>query len=324
MTAEHESPTKPRGRGWLKLAFKLLLLLVLVGFWYIYVRKYWEDLRTAEWSIPWAACGASGAVALIGYLVRGLQWNPLCHEITGYRLGWLRAVRATSIAWMGRYIPGKIWSLAGKAYLSSPDRKKVAPAALAVTIDTLLSQGCGVLLAATLAWFQPNSRFNTGLASGVGVAMAVGAILICHPRVFGPLVNGVLWVLRQPPLERAPRFGVLLAVAGANIVSFICWGASLTLLAMAVADVGFGDLPIITALFAMAWVSGFLALIAPAGLGVRDSILVLGFQELLHMPPAQAVFVMLLSRVMTTLVEVLLFAVCTLVPTPRAEARLAS
>ncbi len=223
-------------------------------------------------------------------------------------------MRVTATAWMGRYVPGKIWSLAGKAFLSAPDRSRLAPAAVAVSVDTFLSEGCGVLLAVTLPWLHPSARLHSGYALVISAVLVLFGIAACHPRVFGPVVNGVLRVARQAPLQRVPRFGMLLKILGANVLAFLFWGASLTILVMAVAGVSATDYPIITALFATAWVSGFIALIAPAGLGVRDSIMVIGLQELLDVPPAQAVLIMLLSRVVTTLVEVLLFAAVTLAP----------
>jgi hypothetical protein len=62
--------------------------------------------------------------------------------------------------------------------------------------------------------------------------------------------------------------------------------------------------------FALAWVAGFLIIIAPAGAGVREAALVLGFAAVL---PAGAVLtVAVLSRVLFVLADLLLAAVLVL------------
>ncbi len=60
MSADAETPVASPQHGRLKLALKLILLVVLAGFWYVYVRRYWDDLRAAEWSTPVAGLHRSG------------------------------------------------------------------------------------------------------------------------------------------------------------------------------------------------------------------------------------------------------------------------
>jgi hypothetical protein len=58
--------------------------------------------------------------------------------------------------------------------------------------------------------------------------------------------------------------------------------------------------------FALAWVAGFLVIIAPAGAGVREAALVLGFAGVL--PGGAVLTVAVLSRVLFVLADLLLAA----------------
>jgi uncharacterized membrane protein YbhN (UPF0104 family) len=58
--------------------------------------------------------------------------------------------------------------------------------------------------------------------------------------------------------------------------------------------------------FALAWVAGFLVVVAPAGAGVREAVLVVGFAAFL--PAGQLLTMAVLSRVLLILADVLLAA----------------
>jgi uncharacterized membrane protein YbhN (UPF0104 family) len=62
-----------------------------------------------------------------------------------------------------------------------------------------------------------------------------------------------------------------------------------------------GDVPVVVAAFAAAYAAGFLALLTPAGLGVREGVLVVALASVL--PAGPALVVALLSRVWMMLVE---------------------
>jgi uncharacterized membrane protein YbhN (UPF0104 family) len=62
-----------------------------------------------------------------------------------------------------------------------------------------------------------------------------------------------------------------------------------------------GDVPLVVAAYAAAYAAGFLALLTPAGLGVREGVLVVALAPVL--PAGPALVVALVSRVWMMLVE---------------------
>ena len=73
---------------------------------------------------------------------------------------------------------------------------------------------------------------------------------------------------------RLPEFTTLIAVLALYGVSFLIVGGILGLLSRVFYGLNGGNLLFHTGLFSLAWVAGFLTPGAPAGLGIREAILV--------------------------------------------------
>jgi hypothetical protein len=72
------------------------------------------------------------------------------------------------------------------------------------------------------------------------------------------------------------------------------------------AGVAAGTLPFVTGVVALAWVGGYLTVIMPAGLGVRDGLLALLLAPLLGSGPV--LLFVASARVLALVLELLIFA----------------
>jgi len=300
---------KSRVKRVVKHTAQLALLLVLTYCWYLYVKKHWPHVRGFGEAVRWSNLAGGMVFTMLGYAIRGMLWSPFYHELTGKRLGLWNAFRISSIAWMGRYLPGKVWALAGKAYLSSADKSEVPGSAVAATVDVLWLLASGMLM--TLGFLGGNSAAREVLGGHSSVAWIVAGlgVLACHPRVFFPLANTLLRWTRQPPLLRPPRFWVMMLFLVANVVCFGFWTAGFVVMIEPGLLLDASRFCETAGVFAGAWVFGFAVLLAPAGIGVRDSILALGLQHVVGLPPDLVVAGVAISRILTTLAESLCFLV---------------
>lgn len=313
MAAEQASAAAPPRRR-LKLVLKTVILAVFVFFWVVSIRKSLPDLKQMEWTIaPRAVAGACGVFAL-GAVLFGVLWAPLCYEITGIRLGVARAFRASMIAWAVRYLPGKVWSVAGKAYLSCSDRAEAVPVTIAITVETIWFELSGLLLAAIMLPWAPGLRLmqrGSGAASGIFIA---ACFLLTWPPIFCRIANLALKVLRQPPLPRRPRYHVLLLLTLGYMAVFALFSASFIVLARALVPVPVATWPLIVGTFTSSWVFGVLVFLAPGGLGARETSLMglLGKAGVFPIPVIAKLVVF--SRLVTTGVEILCALVALALP----------
>lgn len=258
-----------------------------------------RELDADRWRPRWGPLAASSGGLLAGYGISAALWGRMVRELGGPRLEPATAVRTFLVANLGRYVPGKVWQIAGLALLA---RRHGVPASVA-TAAAVLGQGFA-LLGATLiglaAFFRgPPEAGPWGIVAG-SVALGL-VILLAVPGFLRWMLDVWFRLARTPVPERlrlAPSFGVRwLALYSLNwtVYAGAFWG-----LARA-----FGlDVSIVVAgpAFAAAYVLGYAMIFAPAGIGVREGFLVAFLQPSLGAGPAGALAV--IARLWTTVVEV--------------------
>jgi uncharacterized membrane protein YbhN (UPF0104 family) len=296
---------QPRGKVLLVLLVKIVVLAAVLFFWYRYVRRNWNDLASGSWNIGWQSAVIASGLILLGYVLRACLWGPMLRELTGESIPVVRAFRVSAISWMGRYVPGKLWSVASKAYLSAKDKQQIPMIGLAVVVEILWFQLGGILIAGTML-LTSKSALIKGSYQYMLAGLLVLGIIACHPGLFFRGANYVLVLLRKPKLERRPRYRVMLLVMTGNMATFLLWAGGFFVLAGGLSDVDFSLFPVIAGVFSAAWVIGFFMLLVPAGLGVRESILVFGLSGIFS-SDAVVISLVLTSRILMTLIELLCF-----------------
>jgi len=220
----------------------------------------------------------------------------------GNRLGSWEAARIWSVSNLGKYVPGKVWAVAGMVVLA--ERAGVAPwaAAGSAVILQALAMGTGAAVVAltgtaTLEAVHPGAQVALWII-GLGSLGAVGLLL--SPKWLGVL--GTLLPKRiRVPLHR-PSPGAIVAGVVANLLAWGGYGVAMWLLARGILPGSQPDLLQLTGAFTGAYLAGFLFLIAPGGVGVREGIFIIMLQGSLGLAGATALA--LASRLLLTLTEV--------------------
>ncbi|HSG09533.1 MAG TPA: lysylphosphatidylglycerol synthase domain-containing protein [Longimicrobiales bacterium] len=257
-----------------------------------------RSLDRAAWRPDLPLFGLSCLALLTGYFVSAALWGRMVSDLGGPRLPFTQAIQLFMVANLGRYLPGKVWQIAGLAVLA---RGRGVPAATA-TGAAVLGQGVS-LVAATLVGLvalaagpEQVRTWGLGGAGVVGLAVAVGLI----PRVFRWVVGVWFRIAKQEP---PPALG-----SGHALVWLLLFAANWVLYAFSfwILAASFGHtvpiLPVASA-FAAAYVLGYLMIFAPAGVGVREASLVAFLTP--YMGAGAAGVLAVVARVWTTGVELL-------------------
>ena len=281
----------PRDRGCqvlkkrLGLAARIALTVIVT--WFILDRvgltlaelRAWPDLLARPRLVPLIA---ATLVLLATYAVSCLIWRGMVAGLGGPRIPARDAVSIFMIANLGRYVPGKVWSIAGMAALA---KGKGVPVAVSAT-SAVVMQGVGLMAAGAIGLGAfaagPDPLPRWGLAGAV-TAGALLLLFLAVPSLFRRAV--ALWfrvVRTAAPSSLSPALVLrwLLQV----IAAWVGVGASFWLFA---ASMGVELSPVRAAsAFAAAYVAGYLVLFAPAGVGVRESFLVVFLAPALGSGPA--------------------------------------
>lgn len=263
--------------------------------------RNWADLRSQplEWRVQPGWLLVSALLVWLMYALLIVAWRTMLAG-WGQRLDAWTAARIWTVSSLGKYLPGKVWAVAGMALMAQ--RAGIAPWAAtgSAVVLQVLAIGTGAAVAGL-----------TGRAAIEAAHRGSGAVL---GLLVAGAVAGVALLLWPPFLRRLLRFaapeseargtpaatGIVVGIV-ANAVAWIGYGVSLWLLSRGLlpgVNLGLGPA---VAVFTASYLAGFLALFAPGGLGVREGLFILMLQGPLGIGPATALA--LASRLLLTITE---------------------
>lgn len=263
----------------------------------------WQSLRAQpiEWRFSTAWIAASVLVVFASYAVLIEAWRRVVLSM-GERLAFFTAARIWFLASLGKYVPGKVWAVAGAAVLAQ--RAGVDPAvavAGAIVLQALaLASGAAVVAVTAREAFQTVGQGAMPVAAAVVVLSLAGVAMLASQRFldrFNRLLPSSWPRLRAIP----PR--MLAAAFIANAIAWTGYGLALLLLARGLLPGVELTLPQAVGVFTCSYLVGFIALFAPGGLGPRESVFLLMLAPDIGLKPAAALA--LASRLLLTGTEIL-------------------
>lgn len=297
--ADADAPAaKPGSRrmAFLRRAFVAAVLLAVVALLW----RQREDVVRSLRSIPPGLVGLSLLLAVAGSALPGLVWRDLLAS-QGHRAAPVAGLRVFFVAQLGKYLPGGIWNLVAQVGMARDLKIPARQAATATFLAVALSVISALLLAGVVLPFAlPDILADYWWAF---LAVPVLAVLLL-PRSVAWWSGTAFRILRRPVTPVVLPWTVLLRSAGLLVLSWVLLGLHFGALVHGLPGSEENLWLLSIGLFALAWVAGFLVVIAPAGAGVREAALVLGFAAILPAGPVLTVAV--LSRVLFVLADVLL------------------
>ncbi len=261
----------------------------------------WDQLRSqpVSWAVRPLLLLASVLVVWLMYALLVQAWRVMLRG-WAQELGWWRSVRIWTVSSLGKYIPGKVWAIAGMALMAQRAGVKAwAATASAVVLQALaVGSGAAVTGVAGTAELEATAPWTRLALWGLIAAAVLGLALLLWP----PATRRLFRLARvEVPAGSSPGAGAAAFGLAANIVAWCGYGLGLWLLAhglLHVPELGIGHS---IGAFTASYVAGLLALPAPGGIGVREFV----FYAMLDgvVGPANAVALAIASRVQLTLTE---------------------
>jgi hypothetical protein len=252
--------------------------------------------------------GAGGVLlSLVGGIVgvgaTGQQWRTVLGGL-GVGFGVAEGSKVFFVSQLGKYLPGSVWPIVMQMEAAKPrgaNRKTVIAANL---ITLVLSIATGLVLAGALLPFA----FPDALGRFWWALAALPLVLILAlPRSLPFLLDQVLRVLRRKPLGVQLSVAATLRAAAWALLSWVGLGAHLAVLCAAVGTPSVGLVALCIGGMGLAVSAGVLFLPAPAGAGMRE--VVLGYVLVSILTSGQAIAVVIASRAILILADLLLAGV---------------
>lgn len=277
----------PLWRRALRAVWLLAVLVALV----LVLRERGAELSEALGALSAPVLAASG-LAMAAAVCASLQvWRTQMAAL-GSPLRLPDSARVFFVGQLGKYLPGSLWPVLAQMEmgrdLAVPARVSAAAFALFM-LEYVLTGALVAALALPAA----------GLLPWWAAVAALPSLALLFPRQLGTLLDRLLRLVRRRPLPALPSRSAMLRAAGWMLLVWLLAGLHVWLLA---AQLGLALGPVGSAgLFAGAWVGGFLLLVAPAGVGAREAVIVAVLAPIAGAAPALALA--LVSRVLGTLAD---------------------
>ena len=270
---------------------------VTVGLGGYAVAREWTGVRSALASLGFLAVAGAMLSVLAAMLATMQVWRLLLAAL-GSPLPVRAASRIMFVGQLGKYLPGSVWPVLAQMELGNAYHVPRHRSASASVLTMLVSLLAGLLTALVTL------PFVAGATPYRWAFLAAPVLLVClHPKVLNAGLSRLLRLVRRPPLEQ-PLSGRAIAKALAwAVASWILYGLQIWLLATRLGAPDGKTALLAIGGFAFAWCVGFLVVFAPAGVGVRDVLLVATLGPVLGVGSATAVA--LVSRVLMTVGDLL-------------------
>lgn len=225
-----------------------------------------------------------GALVLynVATIISAVNWRLLLVGF-GVRPGPWVAEAIFLMTQVGKYLPGNVAHFVGRAALAKARGIPLSVASASVLSEQLLSIstatlfiGAGIMLIPgdiqALRHFLPSAHWIAGVFIAVGLCpVFLGFIVNWLGRWVPSRIRPLLVELKNLPLRR------LLLVVGMQFVAFVVNGIMVAVTAYTISESATLSVSAATVIFAAAWVLGFIVPGAPGGIGVRETIMVVGF-----------------------------------------------
>jgi len=284
---------------------RLYIVLLVVGV--IYAWKSASGLEMPD--IDWAATnltniGLAIASQLLFWLLMSFSWRQTLHYAIQRKISLLAGFYHISFLLVGKYLPGKVWGMVARGAALKEQNIELSSIVKATYLEQFIMLHAGAVVGAIGLALTYRGRLAWILLLSSGLSM------LMLPLFNKYLINAsIQWVNRNRRKELSLNLDIsmshYLVLFGISSLEWITVGAVLLFL-----STGFVGLPShdiesvqIVTFAATALLIGFVALFAPGGIGIRESVLTYLLSTI--MAVESALFVAVLYRIWLTLWDVL-------------------
>ena len=289
------------GQG-MKNAIRYGFLAVALGLLAWAVIAEWDEVSAALSSLSWGAIVGAGLAATLALGVNALSWREVMVSV-GLEASVPSALRVFLLSQVGKYVPGSVWPVLAQAEFA---RDHGVTRARAMT-GSIVAMVVGVVTSALVGMVGIAITVPDAVATYWWVLPVVlGLVALLVPPVLRRVVALAFRVTKRTEAPASITGGSLLASAGWSVLMWLLLGLQAWLLLREIAPGPDSTYVLATGAFALAWLVGFVVVIAPAGAGAREAALVVLLGSVATRP--EALSLALVSRFVMTAADAIGFA----------------
>jgi len=286
----------------LKRIFPLIMVGLIFLFLTRFLYRHWVEVTAFEFHLKYHYLAISIVLLLGFFTLRVYCWKLILQKM-GIVLPFRKCIKVSFVSMMGKYLPGKIWLVMGRVYLSGREGVPEVEAFASVVIEIVLEMVASIFF----FFFFLLSALEKPLLSptvsySLGAVMVVGLVCL-HPKVFFGAINFILARWKGEVLTTTLSYRDIMKLLVLYNFLILFQGIAFYFFVNALCYLSPTKLLGLTGSLAAAGVVGTLSVFTPSGLGVREGILAFLLSTYVISP--MAVLISLLARLWVTIGEVL-------------------
>jgi uncharacterized membrane protein YbhN (UPF0104 family) len=293
----------PAARPVWRVARVALFAAVLVAAgWKIY--RQWQDASKADLRVEFAPSWliAASLIVFLAYMLLIETWRRVLKGL-GAHVEFGVAARIWFASNLGKYIPGKIWTVTGMMAMLKEQGVPLPVSGASAIVITIAQVATG--FAVVMLTSMETMRRLAGGTVSITVATLGMALSLASAPVLTRQWNRIAVRLGREQLTvDVPFSAVIPAIVGCAI-SWFLYGLAFEWFCRAVLGEAAGSVQSYTAAWAASYLVGFLAIFAPGGLGAREVAMSLILPPLGLATQAQTAVITVASRLWLTIVELI-------------------
>ncbi|MDY6787023.1 MAG: lysylphosphatidylglycerol synthase domain-containing protein [candidate division WOR-3 bacterium] len=242
---------------------------------------------------------ASFLLMPIWFVLRCYIWKYLLASM-GESISLINSIRLIGLTNFGKYVPGKVWFTVGRTVLAErlgiPKKKSFA----SIIWDTYF-----ILFVSTGFLLMLLFRIQIGIKTFNPLYLLILLLLVpfAFPAVFKRVMDTIIRLLRKKPVEYTVSGKSVIMVILGDILMWSMQGLQFMLLVKSFVPAEISDFTLFLT-YPSAWAMGFIVLVMPAGLGIREGLITYVLLQILpDKLSGMAIMAALLSRIQFTIGE---------------------
>ena len=253
-----------------RLAIKLSFFTVVAFFIARYTYINWETIKGQVWQVDWMFFSLSLFFGWLAFLAIVELWRQTL-MICGLNFSYRKAWNIWYMTLLAKYVPGKVWVTLTLIYSTARTGSSLAKSTAAAALFICMSfVGLAEAFLITLPWWGilPSDYFIV-----FAILVLVIAGLLIHPKIFRVLFRFILERIDRSVVDIEMRHSQLFKLALMSAFVCLIQGVSFAVFARTLASFGWNTLPLLIGAFNISILFGIVSFFAPAGLGVREGVL---------------------------------------------------
>ena len=245
------------------------VLLIAATGWYLIsaIAGNWQELRTFDWNVDpfYLVISVIAHVAVLGWGV--FVWGRVLRSFEHPPVPFPALLRIWFLSNLARYVPGKVWQFLAVAQLGRNVGLSGAILLTSLLVHTALSLLAAMILGVFAIGGDLFLGFPALVIAGAATAIALGLV---HPTVLNTAIGIVPRLLRREVVSWKGSWWRGVGLLWLSLLSWIFYGAAFSLFVASLARIPVAAVPALSGINALSFVIGYLAIITPAGMGVRE------------------------------------------------------